>query len=299
MLKSNGSVLCEVYVANLRDGYLLLTEGGPPQEILAVLKDEAKKYGGDMTVTDRTREAGLIGLDGPFAWEVLKDLVGAGILGTRYLGILEGESIGNMPVTIFRAGKTGEFGYLLWVQGGNTQQVWDKLLEAGKEYDITPCGMAAIDLCKLENRVVNVNREGRRAQNVLELNCRYMVDRDKDDYTGSEAVKAALATGPDRRLIGVTLEWPGAGSGPEPALSSEIQHEGQAIGILANTAYSPTLGKQIGLVFLKAPFAYVGLDYTLNASDKNCSVRTVSCPFIMNRSISIRPQEDSYKASHS
>lgn len=299
MLKPDSAVRCEVYVVHQRDGYLLLTDGAPPDEVLTVLKEECQSHQGSVTLTDSTRTVGLIGLDGPFAWELLKDLVGVGILGTRFLGVLEEQTVADIPVTIFRAGKTGEFGYLLKVDGKQTIPLWQRLQEAGKEYDVTPCGFEAIDMCKLENRVVNMKCEGKRAQNALELNCRYMVPRDKDNYVGEAAIKDAVAHGPQRRLIGLTMAWPNASAtqaGPAP--DSPIQHQGTAIGTLANTTWSFTLGKQIGLAFIQTPYAYVGLDYTLQAGGVSCPVRTVSAPFIMNRSISIRPQEDSYKAAH-
>jgi aminomethyltransferase len=300
MLKPDGSERCELFVVNQRDKYLVLTEGAPADEVFAALQEQCRADKRSATATDLTREVGLVGVDGPFAWELLKDLVGVGILGTRFLGVLENQSIDNEPVTILRAGKTGEFGYLLKVDVKNVGALWERLLDTGKEYDVKPCGLAAIDVCKLENRVINMQCEGRRARNALEMNCRYMVGRDKEVYVGSDAIQAALETGPQRRLIGLKIDWPGASASKVgPALDSEIQYQGTPIGILANSAFSHTLGKQIGLAFIETPLAYVGLDFTLKANGTSCPVRTVSAPFIMNRSLSIRPQEDSYKTARS
>jgi hypothetical protein len=51
--------------------------------------------------------------DGPFAWELLKEVVGVKVLGVRYLAALEEEAVADVPVTVLRAGKTGEYGYLV------------------------------------------------------------------------------------------------------------------------------------------------------------------------------------------
>jgi glycine cleavage system T protein (aminomethyltransferase) len=140
--------------------------------MLTVLKEESQKQSGSVTVTDLTQDVGLVELDGPFAWELLKDQVGVSILGARFLSMLEDQSVTETPMTIFRAGKTGEYGYLLKTAANNVRTLWERLLEAGKDYDTRPCGSAAVDLCKLENRVLHMSAEGRRADSVLELNCR-------------------------------------------------------------------------------------------------------------------------------
>ncbi len=42
-----------------------------------------------------TTDIGLIGLDGPFSWELLKDLIGVKILGLRFLEMLENQKFGG------------------------------------------------------------------------------------------------------------------------------------------------------------------------------------------------------------
>jgi aminomethyltransferase len=303
MLKGDGSVLCDAYVVNQGANYLLLTEGVAPAAVGAVLEQEGQEVGGSVQVTDRTRDLALVGLDGPYAWELLKDLIGVRILGTRYLEVVEDQAIDQIPLSILRAGKTGEFGYLLLVDAGNARGLWERLLAAGRDYEVQPCGYEAIELCKIENRFVNMHREGALAANALELNCRVMVDREKDDYVGREATVAAMQSGPRRRLIGLALtseegaEVPALTPGAEvPALTpgAEVFSQGKCIGTLANAAYSFGLSQHIGLGFLDAGYAYVGLDYEVQTQGMTWPVRTVSAPFILNKSLSVRPQEDSY-----
>jgi aminomethyltransferase len=295
MLKEDGSVLCDAYVVNQGTSYLLLTEGVHHATVAALLGSEADGVGGPVTVVDQTRELALIGLDGPFAWELLKDLVGVKVLGMRYLEVVTGQVIDQVPFTLLRAGKTGEFGYLLLVDAGQVGRLWERLLDAGRDYQARPCGFEVIDLCKIENRFLNMHREGALAANALELNCRVMVGREKDDYLGREAVEEVLRTGPRRRLIGLAVN--GETNGPEdhaPVCGSEILYQGECIGILANTSYSFGLSQQIGLGLLDTRYAYVGLDYELQSQGTTWPIRTLSAPFLLNRSLSVRPQEDSY-----
>lgn len=294
LLQPDARVLSDVYVLNQGGNYLLLTEGAPPAAVGAAIAQSCQTVSAGEP-QDLTTSHALVGLDGPFAWELLKALIGVKVLGTRYLEVLGGQKIGQVPVTVLRAGKTGEFGYLLMTEAANAQSLWEQLIQAGQAFDVLPCGIETIDLCKLENRIVNVRKEGAMAANALELNCRVMVGREKDDYVGRDVIEAARRDGIRRRLIGLTIAEAGAGN--LPAVGSEIQHQGETIGVLANTGYSYTLGQAIGVGFINTPYAYVGLDYELKTPTGSLGAHTTSAPMILNRSISIRPQEDSYKAS--
>ena len=113
MLKEDAHQLCDVYVVCAGDEYLVFSEGVAPEVVKAQL--EAAAEGHSAKVLDQTVEMALIGLDGPYAWELLKDLVGVRVLGLRYLEFLERQPLGNGDAYVIRAGKTGEFGYQILV----------------------------------------------------------------------------------------------------------------------------------------------------------------------------------------
>jgi aminomethyltransferase len=287
VLREDGTAVADAYVINDDNGYLLITEGGSPAELLAL----AKSGPAGAAVEDLSGQLALLSIDGPFSWELMKDLVGVGILGARYLDVVPGLKLGGVAATVYRAGKTGEFGYLVAVPAEGASAALDALLTAGMRYRLAVCTTADLDLCKLENRVVNPDMEGAAAANVLELNCRVMVSRAKGDYVGREAVEQARAAGAQSRLVGLLSEV----EGQEAAnlgfcAGAEVSYRGTKLGRIVNAAYSPKLQRWIGVALLQEAYAHVGLDYTVGA----VPVRTVSAPFITNRSLSVRPQEDSF-----
>jgi aminomethyltransferase len=295
ILRPDGAVRAEVHVANLGDGYLLLTEGAPPAEIADLLKEDARAVPGAQVV-DLTHERALFSLDGPYAWELMKELLGMGILGTRYLEVVADQTIAGVKANVYRAGKTGEFGYWIECAAAQAPEVKSALLESGKAFDLASCGAEARDVCRLENRFVNMECEGRLAANVLELNCRTMVSGDKGDYLGREGVERAVAAGLQRRIIGLTLAAKGAvgAASLPPDAGAAVTYRGKPIGSVANATFSYGLGRPIAVAFLDVPYAYVGLDYEVAGSAAPFEARTVSAPFVFNRSLSIRFQEHSY-----
>ncbi len=289
MLKADGQQLCDVYVVCAGDEYLIFSEGVAPEVVKTQL--EAAADGHSAKVQDQTQEMALIGLDGPYAWELLKDLVGVRVLGLRYLEFLEKQPLGNGDAYVIRAGKTGEFGYQILVPSDQAAAVWAKLLDAGKAYDAQYVGYEALTQCRLENRFINMHREGVAASNPLELNCRVMVDREKEDYVGMDALMNAMESAAAKRIVGMVVE---GDASQTPALGAEVKANDQVFGRIVNAGYSPLLGKPVALALLEASVSYAGLDFDVQSKDGAVSAKTVSAPFVFNKSLVIRPQEDSY-----
>ena len=67
-----------------------------------------------------------LALDGPYSWELCTEVFGADVLGLPYLGVLVlGKEI------IFRAGRTGEYGYHLLVPTDQKTAWLEKLHDNG------------------------------------------------------------------------------------------------------------------------------------------------------------------------
>ena len=285
MLTEEGGVFAECYVVSTGDSFLLLTEGRDKTEVEEYLKKHLENF--DASVKDVSEQYAMLQLDGPYAWEVLKDLIGVKVLGLRYLETLDNQRIGASTVQIIRSGKTGEFGYSLLVPRDQAVECWDTLMKTGERYQILPVGIEALDLCRLENRFPNLRLDCSKVANPFEMNCRVMFDREKDDHLGRSAIEELTESGPARRIIGFVAT---DDSHSAPELGTKVTLAGEVIGEVVNAGYSFMLGKSIGLALVSNELAFVGIDY--NVGDR--TVTTSSAPFVYNKSMDIRPQEHSF-----
>jgi aminomethyltransferase len=293
ILREDGTLLTDAYVVNQGGSYLVLTLHGNPEQLSGLIRDTCGGEG--VRVEDVTQGSAFVSLDGVYAWELLKDLTGMAVLGVRDLEVVPDQTIAGVPVTLYRVAKTGEFGYWVQVPSERLQEVLAKLGTAGAAYDLVPYGQEALDVCRLENRLLNMRLEGALARNPLELNCRLMVGQDKGDYLGREAVERVLVTGPERRLIGLTFEATGPlEAAPRPVIGDGVKHHGQVIGTLANVQYAYSLERLIAVALVDSAYAYVGLEHQVHSAGTDFQARSVSAPFFTNRSLSIRFQEHSY-----
>src|SRR5256712_2734581 len=56
----------------------------------------------------------------------------------------------GIPVQISRTGFTGDLGYEVWIERERAEALWDALMKRGQGHDITPAGMLALDIARIE-----------------------------------------------------------------------------------------------------------------------------------------------------
>src|SRR5207249_2562741 len=67
----------------------------------------------------------------------------------KYFRVTRGR-VGGIAVEVSRTGYTGDLGYEVWVDAPRAVELWDALMEAGRPYDVTPAGMLALDVARIE-----------------------------------------------------------------------------------------------------------------------------------------------------
>ena len=61
------------------------------------------------------------------------------------------DSVTGIPIVVSRTGYTGELGYEIWCHPKDASaKVWDKVWESGKEFNISPLGLEALDMVRIE-----------------------------------------------------------------------------------------------------------------------------------------------------
>jgi glycine cleavage system aminomethyltransferase T len=237
----------------------------------------------------------LLGLDGPYAWEILAELMGPEAIGLPYMTYFEADGR-----TCFRTGKTGEYGYYVLMDRDECDAVEKKLESLVPTLDIVPVGLEALDQCALENWFFNIRREGQFDANPLELQLQWRVSYRKE-YVGSAALAECRASGPRTRLT-CLLAPDEIRSGDRVmahrAIASSGGREGE-IGSIVNAGFSQPMEGWVGLALIDTPFAYSGINqFVALSGDREVSLLTTSPPVLNNRSLYVSPQIHNYATRH-
>ena len=293
-----GKVIDDGTVARLADQAFRLTAADPNERWLHL-----NAAGLDVKVQDVSESTAALALQGPNARAILQELTNADLKTLKYFRLTSG-TIRGIPVTISRTGYTGDLGYEIWVDAASALPLWDALIDAGTSYGITPAGMLALDMARIEAGLMLLDVDYVSAHRALiesqksspfELNLGWAVSLEKDRFVGRDALAAEHARGPAWQFVGLDVEWDAlerlyAEVGLPPRLptaawrvSVPIYSNGTQVGYATSGSWSPLLKKYIALAHLEAAYAAPGtavaMEVTVEHRRKRAAARVTGLPF--------------------
>jgi aminomethyltransferase len=215
-----------------------------------------------------------IALQGPKAAETLQKLTTTLLEPIKYYHFVDGE-VAGVWARIARSGYTGEDGFELYVAPDEAESVWEKLMEAGSEFGIRPCGLGARNTLRLECKMALYGHEIDASINPLEADLGWIVKFKKDsDFVGREALEKHRDAGLRRGLVG--FEMIGRGIGRD---GYEVWYEGKPAGWVTSGGPAPSINKNVGLCYLPAHAAKPGVAIQVMVRNQLVDAVTVPTPF--------------------
>lgn len=279
----SGFLMADCYVANNDEDCIVLCE--------SIVDDAAIKKifnapgAQEAGMEDRTDTHVAVSIDGFKAWAVVKELFGADVLGLPYLSI-ETYSFEGTPISLFRAGKTSEFGYILLAPREIGPKLLERLIESAEKNGGGLCGTKVHDTLRLEGRFFNIYAEGALVKDPLPLGLQWMIDFDKDTFLGQAAITQRRKNGVAHKIIGIRVDCPAPGL----RIGDAVYMEGKKAAEVESACFSYALGSWVGLALFPAHIAYAGLRGTLGKPD-GPAVETISMPPIIPKSLTVKLDE--------
>lgn len=274
MLREDGTIIAEALVHCRGQEYLLEVWPAQAEAAGAHLLASASGYP-DVTITDVADRYRVFGLEGPDSFKIVQKFLEFPVASMAYRSFVDTDH-GDMPLIVSRTGVTGEYGFKLYVPGDRASELHTEMIELGAR----EVGGDAIDICRLETRFANLERESvGEAVDPFELGLQWMVDFGRD-FVGSQALRVRQHAPQTRQPVC----WQAAEGDTEvPLPGAELTLADGPVGVVTHAAFSPKLSRVIGTGRVDRAVAASGLEFVLGSS----SVRTVSAPFLVATSFGI------------
>jgi aminomethyltransferase len=293
-----GKVLDDGTIARLEERIFRMTAADPNLRWL-----EANALGLDVAIEDVSESTAALALQGPGSRVILERLSDRDLAGLKYFRLIAARLRGT-PVTISRTGYTGDLGFEIWLDAGHALAAWDALMEAGTPYGITPAGMLALDVARIEAGLMLMDVDYVPARKALvasqtsspfELDLGWTVNLDKEHFVGKSALEEEKRRGAEWQFVGIEVEWDAlerlyAEVGLAPRLpttawrtSVPLYADGDQAGYATSGGWSPLLKKYIALAHLRSRWAAPGtrleMEVTVEHRRKRAAARVVKKPF--------------------
>ncbi len=226
-----------------------------------------------------------IAVQGPNSRELLSGLVWTppaqpelGDLGWFRFAIGRIGGPAGLPLIVSRTGYTGELGYELWCHPNDAEALWDAVWEAGSAHELTPLGLDALDMLRIESGLIFAGYEFCDQVDPFEAGIGFTVPlkTKEDDFVGRAALERRKAS-PQRTLVGLELD------GNEAAGHGDCVHVGRSqVGVVTSGTRSPILRKNIALCRMSVEYAEIGTEVEVGKLDgfrKRIPAQVVRFPF--------------------
>jgi glycine cleavage system aminomethyltransferase T len=214
-------------------------------------------------------------VQGPRSKDVMRDLLGEGILDLKYYWFTE-TAIEGIPVVVTRTGWTSEVGYEVYLcDSSKGTELWEAILRAGEPYNIRPTG--PVDIRRIEGGIFNWGADMTYENNPYEMGLERLVDLDVD-CVARDALREISQRGVTRRIVGVEIDgerFPTLNNTKWPA-----SHAGSRVGKVTSACHSPRLEKNIGYVWLPEELAHDGTHIEIDTEWGPRGATVVPMPFI-------------------
>ena len=272
ILTNRGKIIADMNVYVFEDSIGIETNA----ETTSVLYQELDKYliADDVTIEDFTDRTGAVGLHGPKSVELLEAICGLDVGDLpEYHSVIH--EIDGRGVTCVRANETGEIGYNLCTECESIEWLWDTILTKGQAFGVAPVGLTALNSLRIEAGIPRYGAELGDSIFPGEAELENAISYEKGCYIGQEIVARMKYRGhPNRLLRGFEIA-----DDTLPHSGDLLFNDDTEIGWITSAVVSPTLGKSIGMGYVRMAFADEGSEIEVGTTDRrvNAIVRPLPC----------------------
>lgn len=273
MCYDDGGIVDDLLVYRIADDEFMLVVNASNIEKDFAWMQKNNKFG--VELSNQSDEYSLLAVQGPNALKTLQKLTDTQI-NLEYYHFTK-LNLAGIDMIFSRTGYTGELGYELYFKGNEkvAEDLWNKIFEEGKEFDIQPVGLGARDSLRLEMGYCLYGNDIDQTTNPLEAGLGWITKLSKPNFIGKDVLIKVKENGLSRKLVAITSD-----ERTFPRHGYELSANNKKIGTVTSGTVSPILEKPIALGYVETQFAEIGSEINFLIRGKEVPAKVVKLPFV-------------------
>jgi glycine cleavage system aminomethyltransferase T/ketosteroid isomerase-like protein len=241
----DGQVICDPVLLHPRRDLIWLSHGDADLTLWA----RGIALDGRFKVQVREPDVSPLQIQGPQAAEVLRPLTDAAIDQIGFYKCVT-TRVAGVEAVVSRTGWSGGPGYEVFpLSSHGAMDLWQALREAGRPFEMMVVG-PVVDRA-VEKGVTDTAYHSNSGMNPYEAGHGRLVDLDKGEFVGRDALARIAAEGPKRKTVGLFIE----GDLPRLEWYWPLEDERGRAGEVRWAVHSWALGRSIGIALVDAAVA--------------------------------------------
>jgi sarcosine oxidase, subunit alpha len=276
MLNDQGVILDDGTICRLaEDEFFVTTTTGGTGAMDQWMRWWLADWGLDVQLINVSGGYAAVNLAGPRSREVMERLctIDVSAKSLPYLASARAELAG-VPALILRIGFVGELSYEIHVPSASGEYVWDRIMEAGRDFGIAAFGLEAQRILRLEKQHVIVGQDTDALSTPYGAGLSWIVKYEKPDFLGRRSLEDVRDHGSLERLVGFTVE-----SGETPREGAAIVDQGRPVGRVCSSRWSALQNGAVGLAWVPSAWAEDGRAIEIAYDGQRATARVALKPF--------------------
>ena len=275
LTNENGGIVDDLLVYCIEDNkvYMIVVNASNIEKDWNWITKFNKKNVELHNISDKTC---LLAIQGPNATKILQPLTEMDILNLKYYTFSKGKFADVDNVLVSATGYTGAGGVEIYFEDkdDNANKIWDAIFEAGKLQGLKPIGLGARDTLRLEMGYCLYGNDIDDTTSPLEAGLGWITKFNKE-FTAKQILEKQKAEGVERKLVGFEMQEKGISRhGYEIKDFADMN-----IGVVTSGTQSPSLGRAIGMGYVRKAFASLDTTIYIKVRDKLLQAKVVKIPF--------------------
>lgn len=269
---SNGGIVDDLIVYRLKElAFLLVVNASNIEKDWNWIQSKNSE---NVKMKNLSDDYSLLAIQGPAAVEAMQPLSSFDLSAIKFYHFKEGDFAGIDGVIISATGYTGSGGFEIYCKNKDVKHIWNSIFEAGNSFGIKPIGLAARDTLRLEMGYCLYGNDIDDNTSPIEAGLGWITKFSKN-FTNSDNLQKESKEGVKQKLIGFELLERGI-----PRKGYEIiGADGFIIGEVTSGTMSPSLGKGIGMGYVKTNYTAVGTPIGIKIRKNIVTAAVVKTPF--------------------
>tara|TARA_A100001011_G_scaffold21739_1_gene21831 strand:+ start:669 stop:3674 length:3006 start_codon:yes stop_codon:yes gene_type:complete len=289
MLNEDGMVYDDGVTTRLGENhYIMTTTTGGAANVLGKLEDYLQTEWPELDVylTSVTDHFATVSVCGPNSKKIISNVIPDLDLSDDNFPHMsfKDAKIDKINCRIMRISFTGEHSYEINIQASYGKSIWEKCIEAGKDFNITPYGTETMHLLRAEKGFIIVGQDTDATMTPIDLQMDWIVSKKKYDFIGKRSLYRSDTIKEDRKqLVGLLTDNPDEILEEGAQIVADIKKSPvEMLGHVTSSYYSPNLKKSIALGVVRGGKNMMGQKLIIPMEKKNINV-TVADPVFLDK----------------
>jgi aminomethyltransferase len=278
MCNKEGGIKDDFVVSRLgTDQFFMVYNASNRGKNFAWLTKQKSRF--DVEIQDKSDIIAMFAVQGPKAEETLQKIATTNLGDVKRFKCAWTE-LADYKTFLSRTGYTGEDGFEVFIWDSPTSEpkkaveVWNAILEAGKDFGIESCGLGARDSLRLEAGLCLYGNDLNEETTPLEARVSFVVKLQKENFIGKEMLIKQKDEGVKKKRVGLRMAEQGI-----PRRNHKVFKETKEIGVITSGTFSPLLRQGIAMAYIQSEHAKRDEIVTVKIRDRMAKAKIVKTPF--------------------